>query len=81
MTKRNTIIFSTVVAWLIGVGVYAYYWAMSLLDEYSGKPGGLLPLLGFFVYRFPYLLAGLVILIIAELIFIPGSHGRPGKMV
>lgn len=81
MPKRQTIIFSTVVAWLSGGGVYAYYWTISQLDEYSGKPGGLLALLGFFVYKFPCLLVGLLITVVAELIFIPGPHGRPGRMV
>ncbi|HEX8920605.1 MAG TPA: hypothetical protein VF766_03960 [Pyrinomonadaceae bacterium] len=81
MQKRNIIIFSTVVAWVIGVGAYAYYWAMSQVDEYSGKPGGLLVLLGFLFYRFPYLLVGLLILVIAELVFIPATHERPGRMV
>jgi hypothetical protein len=81
MPKRFSIIFVTVFAWLSGVGVYAYYWSMSTINEYSGKPGGLLVLLGFFVYRFPYLLVGLIILVIAELIFIPGLHERSGSMV
>lgn len=81
MTKRAAIISFTIVAWLIGVGVYVHYWTTSVIAEYSGQLGETLVLLGFFTYRFPYLLIGLIILIIAELIFIPGLHERPGKMV
>ena len=81
MLKRSSIISFTVVAWVIGVGVYAHYWVTSVRGEYGPRLDGLLSLFGFFAERFPYLLVGLIILVIAELIFIPGPHGRPGKMV
>ena len=80
MLKRSNIILFTIFAWIIGVGIYAYYWVIRNPSEY-GQGFWVLPLLGFFVYRLPYLLIGLIILVSAELICIPGPHGRPGKMV
>ena len=84
MPKRRTIISLTVVAWIIGISIYAYHWVTWImsdpnLHDYEGI--WTLPLLGFFVDSLPYLLIGLIVLVIAELILIPGSDGRLGKMV
>ena len=37
--------------------------------------------LGFAVYRLPYLLIGLLIIIVLELFLVPGSDRKPASMI
>jgi len=81
--KRSTIISLTIAAWGIAVGVCAHYWVAAVAPEgeYEPRLNQLLALFAFFIDIFPYFLIGIVIIVIAELIFIPGPHGKPGQMV
>ena len=59
------------VVWLAGSTFYCYYWVSSILarpDNYGYEQWVVFPLLGFLVYRFPYLVVGLLLLILTELI-------------
>jgi hypothetical protein len=84
MTRLTWTIFITLASWVLGTTVYGYYWITSILSE-PGVPdyerGGLLPALGFAVYRLPYLLIGLVIIIALELLLVPGTDRKPASMV
>ena len=70
----------TVVLWLVGCILYAYYWVTSILaqpDTYGYEKWVMFPLMGFLVYRFPFLLIGLLMLIFIELILtelVGGKH-------
>jgi len=84
MRKISLVIPITLVCWLIGTAFYAYHWVTSFLSEpalpnYERK--AFLPLLGFALYRLPYLLLGLVIIIILEVLLIPGPRRNPPSMV
>jgi hypothetical protein len=84
MSEFSRTILITLVCWLLWTIAYAYYWVTSILAE-PGLPvyerGGFLPLLGFVVYRLHYLLIGLVIIIVLELVMVPGSERKPPSMV
>ena len=69
MSKKTVVLFSLIV-WLIGTSLYAYWWVISVLADPStvGYERELLfPLSGFLVYRGIYLFLGIVIVIWAEL--------------
>jgi hypothetical protein len=84
MRKIGVVIPITIICWLIGTALYAYDWVTTILAE-PGLPtyerGAFLPLLGFALYRLPYLLLGLVIIIILELLLVPGPDRNPPSMV
>ena len=68
---RCRIILMTVVLWLVGCSLYAYYWVTSNLaqpDTYGYERWVMFPLMGFLFYRFPFLLIGLLLLIFIEFI-------------
>jgi hypothetical protein len=84
MSKRDIILLSTLFVWLIGCGSDAYLWlAAANADAGAARyeKGLLLPLLGFLVYRFTFLLAGFLLAIFAELIFIPRPQDEKPTMV
>ena len=61
----------TIGLWLAGTIVYCYYWVTSISaspDTYGYEKWPIFPFMGFLVYRFPYLLVGLVGVIIVEFI-------------
>lgn len=84
MSKLSYTILITLLCWLLGTALYAYYWVSSILAEpglggYERDP--LLPTLGFAVYRLPYLVIGLVIVIVLELLIVPGSDRKSSTMI
>jgi hypothetical protein len=69
MTKKKVVLL-TLVVWLVGTSLYAYWWVTSILVDpstvgYERDP--IFPLFGFLVYRGIYLFFGIVVLIRAEL--------------
>ena len=71
MPRAGKVIFITIVLWLVGTVFYGYHWVTTILarpDTYGYEHWVVLPVLGFLVYRFPYLVVGLVLLILTELI-------------
>jgi hypothetical protein len=76
MRARRIIVITTVV-WLIACCLYAYYWVTSILaqpDNYGYERWVIFPLFGFLVYRLPFLLAGLIVLIFVELMLSEMRH-------
>lgn len=70
--RPGRIVLLTTVGWLIGCSLYAYYWVTTILaqpDNYGYERWGAFPLFGFLVYRFPFLLVGLIVVIVAELVW------------
>jgi hypothetical protein len=68
MSKRKTLIL-TFSGWLFGSGLYFYWWVASIINDPAtvGYERWLIfPVSGFLVYRFPYLLIGLIIVIAVE---------------
>jgi hypothetical protein len=68
--SKKTVVRSTLIVWLIGTGLCAYRWVMSVLADpptVGYERELILPLSGFLVYRGIYLAPGLVIVIWAEL--------------
>lgn len=84
MSKLSRTILLTFMCWLLATVLYAYNWVSAILAE-PGVPvyerNGLMPLLAFAVYRLPYLLIGLVIIIVVEWIIIPGPDRKPPSMI
>ena len=71
MPQTSKVILLTIVVWLVGSSFYCYYWVTSLLarpDTYGYEQWIAFPLMGFLDYRFPYLMIGLIMVILAELI-------------
>lgn len=69
--QRLKLISITIGLWLLGTIVYCYYWVTSLIaspDTYGYEKWPIFPVMGFLVYRFPYLLVGLAGVIIVKLI-------------
>jgi len=63
---------------------YLSYWVSSILAEPDlpvYERNGLLPALGFAVYRLPYLLIALLVVIVLELVIVPWAVRKPGSMV
>ena len=61
----------TIDVWLAGSTFYCYYWVSSILarpDNYGYEQWVIFPVMGFFVYRLPYLVVGLLLLILTELV-------------
>ena len=84
MSKLSWTIFTTFVTWLLGTILYGYYWVTATLAErglggYEREP--LLPMLSFAVYRLPYLLIALVIIIVVELLIVPKPDPELPSMV
>ena len=71
MPQTLKIILITIVVWLLGSTLYGYYWVTSILaqpDTYGYERWVMFPVMGFLVYRFPYLVVGLIVVILTELI-------------
>jgi hypothetical protein len=69
MSKRKVVLW-TLVIWLLGTGLYAYYWISSILADpstigYERDP--IFSLFGFIVYRGIYLFFGIMVIIWSEL--------------
>ncbi len=70
MQARNAVLI-TILAWLVGAVLYGYYWVTSILarpDNYGYEKWVMFPLMGFLIYRFPFLVLGLVLLIGIEVV-------------
>ena len=81
MPRAGKLIFITIAVWLVMTVFYCYYWVSSILarpDNYGYERWVMFPLLGFLVYRFPYLVAGLLLVILAELVLTEVFHRKPG---
>jgi hypothetical protein len=77
MSKLGLSILITVVGWLIGSVIYGYFWVNNILETeplYGYERSRLLIATGYLVYRVPYLLMALVVLIVLELLFVPRPH-------
>jgi hypothetical protein len=75
--KRSPVVFLTVAGWTVGCIVYGYYRVSSILADpaqYDYEGIRVLPLMGFLVYRVPFLFIGLIVLITLELSLIPARH-------
>jgi hypothetical protein len=73
MPRAGKIIFITIAVWLVGTVFYGYFWVTSILarpDNYGYEKWVVRPVLGFLVYRFPYLVVGLMLVILTELVVI-----------
>ena len=71
MSVKYRVVFITVVVWLVGMFLYAYEWVRDAISDpgvASYERDGMLPLLGFIVYRGVYIFAGGLLLIGIELI-------------
>lgn len=71
MLHTLKIVLITIIVWLVGSTLYGYYWVTSILalpDTYGYEQLVIFPLLGFLVYRFPYLVVGLIVVTLTELI-------------
>ena len=82
MPQTGKIIFITIVGWLVGSTLYGYFWVTSILaqpDNYGYEKWVMFPLMGFLVYRFPYLVVGLILVILTELIVIVMVEQRAGE--
>jgi hypothetical protein len=84
MSKRDKVLLSTFFGWLILCGAWAYVWVAAcnadpLAADY--EKGLFLPLSGFLIYRFAYLLAGFITIFFAELILIPSARPEKPTMV
>jgi hypothetical protein len=71
MTAKRKAILLTVVAWLVGCGLYFYWFitsTMALPDLASYEQGAGWPIMVFLIIRLPLLLGGLLILLWLEAI-------------
>jgi hypothetical protein len=71
MPRAGKIVFITIAVWLVVTVLYGYYWVTSILaqpDNYGYEKWVMFPLMGFLVYRFPYLVVGLLLIILTELV-------------
>ena len=71
MLQVSKIILITIAVWLVGSTFYCYYWVNSILarpDSYGYEQWVMFPLMGFIVYRLPYLVMGLIAVILMGLI-------------
>ena len=67
--KARNIVLITIGLWLVATIVYCYCWVTSILaqpDTVGYERWVILPILGFIVYRLPYLVVGLVLVIAAS---------------
>lgn len=75
--KARDIVLMTIGVWLVATIVYCYFWVTSILaqpDTVGYERWVMLPILGFIVYRLPYLVVGLVLVISGELILIAAAR-------
>ena len=76
MPKFGLIILIIVASWLIGTVIYGYLWVNNILETeplYGYERSRLLISTGFLVYRLPYLLIALVVLIVLESLLLRAS--------
>ena len=69
MTKKKVVLL-TLIVWLAGTSLYAYWWVTSILADpstvgYERWP--ISPLFGFIIYRGIYLFFGIVVIIWVQL--------------
>lgn len=75
--KARDIVLITIGLWLVVAVGYCYFWVTSILaqpDTVGYERWVMLPILGFIVYRLPYLVVGLVLVISGELILIAAAR-------
>lgn len=75
--KARYIVLMTIGLWLVATIVYCYFWVTSILaqpDTVGYERWVMLPILGFIVYRLPYLVVGLVLVISGELILVAAAR-------
>jgi len=71
--RSLAVILITILVWLAGTIFWAYFWVTSILarpDNYGYEKWVMFPLMGFLVYRFPFLVLGLLVLIYIELMLL-----------
>jgi len=71
MSVKYRVILITLVVWLVGMFLYAYEWVRAAISDpgvASYERNGLLPLLGFIMYRGVYIFVGGLLLILIEMI-------------
>jgi hypothetical protein len=78
MLRRGKVILSTVLVWPLVVVGYCYFWTKSIMadpaqHDYEGI--WILPVLGFVMYRLPYLLLALLLITALQLLFIREKSG------
>lgn len=69
MSLKYRVVLITIVVWLVGMFLYAYEWVRDAVSDpgvASYERNGMLPLLGFMVYRGIYIFAGGLLLILIE---------------
>jgi hypothetical protein len=72
MYRFNNTILITLVGWFAGTSLYAFYCVASVAaqpDLAVYERGGFLALFSFALYQLPYLLIGLVIILVVECLF------------
>ncbi len=77
MSKRGLSILITVIVWLIVTVIYGHFWVNNILETetlYGYERSRFLISTAFIVYRLPYLLIALVVLIVLELLLVPRPH-------
>ena len=75
--KARDVVLLTIGLWLVVTIVYCYFWVTSILaqpDTVGYERWAMFPILGFIVYRLPYLVVGLVLMISGELILIAAAR-------
>jgi len=71
MSVKYKVILITMMIWLVGMFLYAYKWVRDAISDpgvASYERNGMLPLLGFIVYRGVYIFAGGLLSIAIEFI-------------
>lgn len=73
MSRRGKVILSTILVWPLVVVGYCHLWTSSIIadpaqHDYEGV--WILPVLGFIMYRLPYLLLALPLITALQLLFI-----------
>jgi len=71
MSVKYRVVLITMLVWLVGMFLYAYEWVSVAVSDpgvASYERNGMLPLLGFIVYRGIYIFAGGLLLILIEFI-------------
>ena len=74
-SKRWLVMPMTVLVWYLGIGIYGYLWVDKVLATetlYGYERSRLLISSAFLVNRVPYLLIALLVVLVLELLLIPG---------
>ena len=78
-SKRWPVMPMTVLLWYLGIGIYGYLWVNNVLATetlYGYERSRLLISSAFVIYRIPYLLIALLVVLVLELFVIPRSNRK-----